>query len=873
MDSSPIIIYQMGKVGSSSIKASLEKLNLPNRIFHAHFLAWKGIEDVEKYYHSLSMGNMPGHIVSSRQLRQFIDQTLGQFRWKIITLVRDPVARDISDVFQNLDRDFPDLLHAPENMFMSRISEHVHDLLNSFNESTDYACRWFDNELKDVFQFDIYAHAFDMSKGFSLYSAPHADILVLKLEKLSGCASEAFENFLDIPDFALSSENIAEKKWYHSLYKRFTQALILPQNILDKIYRSRYSRHFYADQEIADFKIKWSTAEEPKETNGSPVQRVDSQPHVKRILFIHPEGNINNNPNFTGIVEILCEQGYRVEILSLRRSDINQISPCINASLHLIDVPNFGYALYYPFIVPTDIATLPESHRSSLKQSFSDVALIIGVDRGIIDASRIAAILQRPFGLISYEISFAEETNAAFKKLEIEACKGLAFAVCQGQIRSLQLSKENEIPLGLVLNIPVAGRGVHAKLPHTHFFHDYFGLNRNMKIALYMGTVTAPWAMIREVIESTNAWSDEWVLLLHHRYGKGYVRQIYQQFPHLESSQNVFLSPLPELGFSEIHRILNEVDLGFGFYTTLPGDITAMNNLKYIGLASGKIATYLQYGVPVMTNEIGEMSKIVRDHKLGCVVPNSREIANTLNALDHKTLFQYSHNAITFFEKSLDLNLTIQPLLDLVHELVQKDSYVLEQSSFNNKTIATENAFSGEIPDQLTRARIINEGERISKLFKSGRLEETKAELEKVLVKYPDSPDLLNLHAVLKLHMKDREGAKGILLDLVKNQPPYYPTYVNLACFFWNDGDTENAVKYFEEALRMSNYDRSAVLAYGEMLMSYKKYTQAKDVFERYLKINPNDSDVKSLLQKCEGVLGKVNKLNQAVGKIKSQFQ
>jgi hypothetical protein len=52
-------------------------------------------------------------------------------------------------------------------------------------------------------------------------------------------------------------------------------------------------------------------------------------------------------------------------------------------------------------------------------------------------------------------------------------------------------------------------------------------------------------------------------------------------------------------------------------------------------------------------------------------------------------------------------------------------------------------------------------------------------------------------------------------------------------------------------------------------MMSYKKSSQAKGIFERYLGINPVTNEVKSLLQKCEGVLGKVNRLNQTVEKIK----
>jgi len=58
---------------------------------------------------------------------------------------------------------------------------------------------------------------------------------------------------------------------------------------------------------------------------------------------------------------------------------------------------------------------------------------------------------------------------------------------------------------------------------------------------------------------------------------------------------------------------------------------------------------------------------------------------------------------------------------------------------------------------------------------------------------------------------------------------------------------------------------RAVVMGYGEMLMSYKKYARAKELFEGYLKVNLDDSEVKSLLQKCENIIGKARKLGSIV--------
>lgn len=169
----------------------------------------------------------------------------------------------------------------------------------------------------------------------------------------------------------------------------------------------------------------------------------------------------------------------------------------------------------------------------------------------------------------------------------------------------------------------------------------------------------------------------------------------------------------------------------------------------------------------------------------------------------------------------------------------------------------------------LTHSQIIDEIKRINSLFESSRFDEAYAVLEQAIEKYPDSPDLHNLQAALKFQMGDKEGTKIVLFDLINRCPAYFPAYYNLALIFWNSGDFENAVKYFEDALRTSNFDRSVVFSYGDMLSSHKKYAKAKELYETYLKTNPNDSEIHSLLQKTEGVLEKVNKLSQVVGKIK----
>ncbi len=145
-------------------------------------------------------------------------------------------------------------------------------------------------------------------------------------------------------------------------------------------------------------------------------------------------------------------------------------------------------------------------------------------------------------------------------------------------------------------------------------------------------------------------------------------------------------------------------------------------------------------------------------------------------------------------------------------------------------------------------------------------------------------PSLLNDQAI----SKDKHGAKETLLDLIKTHPSYYPAYNNLACLYWDEGDFENAEKYFEEALKViseqlivnskqgagSNEQeiiegyRSVVIGYGEMLMRLKRFKKAKEIFEGYLKNNQDDEEIRKMFSRCEGLLEKVNRLNRIINKL-----
>jgi len=376
-----------------------------------------------------------------------------------------------------------------------------------------------------------------------------------------------------------------------------------------------------------------------------------------------PKGDVNSNPNLCGIVEILCENDYKVDICSIKKKEVAQNPPCPGAKMLLLDRDGVHSEDGF-FILAGQSLGSSEMIASYLDKNFDNYDLVVGVDRGIVEAAIIARIKKVPCGLISYEIFFEEEAGAEFKNPEIQACRNIDFAVCQDPVRAGCLSKQNGIPMEKIITIPVAGRGI-KQGPKDTYFHDTLEIEKGNKIALFTGHF-AGWTMIDSLAESARNWQRDWAMVLHSKGGlDGAARPYCEKY---KSYNNTFFSLQPEASINQMDRILHSADVGIAFYQPDGGILTG-NNIKYIGMASGKISTYLQHGLPVIVNEIGQMSDFVRDYKLGSVVNNEQCFDVSLTDTE---LLQYKQNCYEFFKSHLDLNKTIKPLLEKVRKLTCK---------------------------------------------------------------------------------------------------------------------------------------------------------------------------------------------------------
>ena len=267
----PILVYQMGKVGSITITETLRSSIMDRNIYHFHILRPKRVAEYEKHRKKF-FPNIKGkggglqYVWLCQYIQKRIKHRSNNEKWKIVTLVRDPIARSISDFFEN------STVSRIESSGQYRVSSDWYDfdmIVNKKNigklfqifiekHNFDRNLMYFDLEFKGVLDIDLYDCDFPTSEGFKICTFKKADVLILKLEHLNDCAKKAFKKFLNIDNFNLSVQNVGSNKNYAELYRVFQNNAAFSEVFLNEIYSSRMVRHFYSGNEIGRFKKRWS---------------------------------------------------------------------------------------------------------------------------------------------------------------------------------------------------------------------------------------------------------------------------------------------------------------------------------------------------------------------------------------------------------------------------------------------------------------------------------------------------------------------------------------------------------------------------------------------------------------------------------------
>jgi len=307
-----LLVYQMGKVGSSTIVQSLSQYGMNYNIYQIHSLRKRVLKDEEKFFLNNFdyLKTIDEFVLYGQFLSRKIRNNRGKHQYKIVTLIRDPIARNISAFFNNLERRI--LRMDPNNGAEATTGQDPEQLMERFwqdFDQHDVPLIWFNAELKRAFGIDVYQRKFPKWRGFDIYRGETADVLLIRLENLRDCAAEAFEEFLGIPDFALKDVNVGRDKTYSETYKRFLDSATVSPWYLEMMYNSQYARHFYTRDEILGFMDRWGRPGSRTELMPSPPNTEFMKRAKKSLTFEEALVEIFGDDTYYGYVDHCDSRG------------------------------------------------------------------------------------------------------------------------------------------------------------------------------------------------------------------------------------------------------------------------------------------------------------------------------------------------------------------------------------------------------------------------------------------------------------------------------------------------------------------------------------------------------------------------------------
>ncbi len=241
-----VLVYQMGKVGSSSIYEGLLREGLSN-VYHCHRINPTNIEKVDKAHEA------KGNIIKEGRLGLRLHRRIrrNQISLRVITCVRMPVDRNISALFENYGMfsgvsvgAFPEDIASVRKLFLD-------------NYDHDVPLEWFDVELKPVTGIDVYEYEFPHDVGHAVIRSHNTSVLIIKCE-LPDCEKErVIKSFLNLDSFSIKRRNVGIQKRYGALYKKILSKLRLPDDYVERMCNAKYTKHFYSDIEIGEMRNRW----------------------------------------------------------------------------------------------------------------------------------------------------------------------------------------------------------------------------------------------------------------------------------------------------------------------------------------------------------------------------------------------------------------------------------------------------------------------------------------------------------------------------------------------------------------------------------------------------------------------------------------
>ena len=222
-------VYQDKKVGSQTIVKSAKAIG----IYAVHVHSFNLLK-----YERFEFGDV--------FIKKMIQKTSG----KVISLVREPIARQVSLLWQNFGVDSVRALRGCQSW-----KEWEEKFYRIPNEEDEF--EWYLSEFERILDINVYEHPFDKEKGYSIINQDGISVLLLKMEKIDEL-EPVIGAFLGEEDFKIVRNNIGRDKKYKYAYQNYLEHVKIPRSFYEHYYKDNaYMDYFYTEEEKNAFSRRW----------------------------------------------------------------------------------------------------------------------------------------------------------------------------------------------------------------------------------------------------------------------------------------------------------------------------------------------------------------------------------------------------------------------------------------------------------------------------------------------------------------------------------------------------------------------------------------------------------------------------------------
>lgn len=231
-----IHLFQMGKVASKSIEASIYASGYDKIIPHLHWA-----NDLVFSY--------PDCFYSYAELVNFNPKKKLLF----ISGFRDPIERVISGIFESVSE-------YRSSVTLERLQQHWDAGLEQVEKriAVDlvHVLEWFDHGYyRSV---DVYAVPFDHAKGYTVITKGDVTVFLYRLDALKDCWP-ALCQVAGLPSLELRHVNRSADKPIKSIFREWLDRTKLSADFIDQVAKSRFCRHFFTSDQRDVFRRRWTS--------------------------------------------------------------------------------------------------------------------------------------------------------------------------------------------------------------------------------------------------------------------------------------------------------------------------------------------------------------------------------------------------------------------------------------------------------------------------------------------------------------------------------------------------------------------------------------------------------------------------------------